>query len=82
MLSTKSANVLTTIAQRADALEARADQAGAVDGHIYICTDDQFSGACINYGFRNNQCSNFPTGFQDDISSVGPDQGWVCSLYV
>lgn len=65
--------------QRAEDLEARAAQ---VDGHIYICTDDNFSGSCTNYGFTANQCSNFPSGFQDNISSVGPDKGWVCTLFM
>lgn len=65
--------------QRAEDLEARAAQ---VDGHIYICTDDNFSGSCTNYGFVANQCSNFSSGFQDNISSVGPDKGWVCTLFM
>lgn len=71
--------MLTTTVKRADALEARAAQ---VDGHIFICTDDQFSGECTNYGFVDNVCSNFPGEFQDDISSFGPDQGWICTLFM
>lgn len=56
-------------------LEARAD------GHIYICTNAGFSGSCTNYGFNADTCTNFPPGFQDDISSIGPDSGWVCYAY-
>lgn len=79
VFSSSKPAALTTFVQRADALEARAAQ---VDGHIFICTDDQFSGDCTNYGFVANTCSNFPSEFQDDISSVGPDQGWVCTLFM
>ncbi|KAJ7680185.1 hypothetical protein B0H14DRAFT_3535900 [Mycena olivaceomarginata] len=43
-----------------------------VDGHVFICTDANFSGDCTNYGFFADQCSNFPGEFADDISSSGP----------
>ncbi|THG97890.1 hypothetical protein EW026_g4196 [Hermanssonia centrifuga] len=60
-------------------LEERAAQ---VDGHIFICTDDNYGGDCTNYGFTSGACSNFPSEFQDDISSLGPDSGWFCNLYL
>jgi hypothetical protein len=44
-------------------LEAR------VDGNIFICTDKHFGGDCTNYAFFDDQCSNFPGEFNDDISS-------------
>ncbi|KAJ7680184.1 hypothetical protein B0H14DRAFT_3908229 [Mycena olivaceomarginata] len=52
-----------------------------VDGHVFICTDANFSGDCTNYGFFADQCSNFPGEFADDISSFGPDSGWSCTMY-
>ncbi|KAJ7157282.1 hypothetical protein C8R46DRAFT_1114005 [Mycena filopes] len=52
-----------------------------VDGHVFICTDVDFGGDCTNYGFFNNVCSTFPSEFQDNISSFGPDKGWKCTLY-
>ncbi|KAJ7814692.1 hypothetical protein B0H14DRAFT_2603966 [Mycena olivaceomarginata] len=55
--------------------------AALVDGHVYICTDANFGGDCTDYGFTNNVCSNLPSEFQDDISSFGPDAGWVCAFY-
>ena len=53
-----------------------------VDGDIFICTDANWSGDCTTYGFFSGVCSNFPPEFQDDISSVGPNPGWSCNLYV
>ncbi|KAJ7801719.1 hypothetical protein B0H14DRAFT_2615063 [Mycena olivaceomarginata] len=44
-------------------------------------TDANFGGDCTDYGFTNNVCSNLPSEFQDDISSFGPDAGWVCAFY-
>ncbi|KAJ7157286.1 hypothetical protein C8R46DRAFT_1040322 [Mycena filopes] len=52
-----------------------------VDGHIFLCTDVNFGGDCVNWGFFDNVCSTFPSEFQDDISSFGPDKGWICTLY-
>lgn len=53
-----------------------------VDGHILLCTDYDFAGECVSYGFFNNGCSDFPWGLESDISSVAPDQGWICTLYM
>lgn len=57
-------------------------RAADVDGHIYICTDANWDGDCDDYGFTDGACSNFPSEYQDDISSIGPDSGWLCTLYV
>ncbi|KAJ7853454.1 hypothetical protein B0H13DRAFT_2358902 [Mycena leptocephala] len=65
---------LTINAAQENVLEAR------VDGHVFICTDVNFSGDCTNYGFFADLCSSFPGEFSDDISSFGPDAGW-CTLY-
>ncbi|OBZ73474.1 hypothetical protein A0H81_06641 [Grifola frondosa] len=71
--------MLASFVLAAPTIEEREAQ---VDGYIYICTDANWSGDCDNYGFINGQCSNFPSTFQNDISSVGPDPGWVCILSV
>ncbi|KAF8886539.1 hypothetical protein BD779DRAFT_1673167 [Infundibulicybe gibba] len=60
--------------------EASTDSA-LVDGHLFVCTDANFAGACTNLGFFRGSCSNMPSGFQDNISSWGPDAGWVCITY-
>ncbi|KAJ8087552.1 hypothetical protein PM082_006383 [Marasmius tenuissimus] len=53
----------------------------AVDGSLFVCSDANFSGQCANLGFFRGQCSNMPSGFQDNISSFGPDAGWECTTY-
>ncbi|THG97022.1 hypothetical protein EW026_g4914 [Hermanssonia centrifuga] len=57
-------------------------RAAEVDGDIFACTDANWAGQCENLGFFNGQCENFPADLQDDISSIGPDAGWVCVLYM
>ncbi|KAJ3559900.1 hypothetical protein NM688_g52 [Phlebia brevispora] len=63
-------------------LEAREEDAATFDGHLFVCTDDGFSGSCLNIGFYSQVCQNFPDGYNDQISSVGPDQGWNCELFI
>ncbi|KAF7363011.1 Short chain dehydrogenase [Mycena venus] len=70
-----AAIVALTASAAPAALEAQ------VDGHVFICTDANFSGDCTNYGFFDDQCSNFPDEFNDDISSFRPDAGWSCTMY-
>ena len=57
------------------------DQARS-DGNIYVCTDWNWGGSCTVVGFNNGQCTNFPSGWQDNISSIGPDGGWTCQVFV
>ncbi|KAF8989491.1 hypothetical protein BDQ17DRAFT_1434423 [Cyathus striatus] len=57
------------------------ERAAEVDGTLYVCTDNNWGGACTNLGFFNNQCSNMPSGYNDDISSFGPSAGWECTTY-
>ncbi|KAJ7643188.1 hypothetical protein B0H17DRAFT_1148627 [Mycena rosella] len=52
------------------------------DGNVYLCTDANFAGDCTNYGFFDSQCSNLPGEFSDDISSFGPDAGWLCTINI
>jgi hypothetical protein len=52
------------------------------DAYVYICTDANFGGACVNYGISINVCSNLPAAFNDDISSLGPDNGLQCIFYL
>ncbi|EKM53241.1 uncharacterized protein PHACADRAFT_197663 [Phanerochaete carnosa HHB-10118-sp] len=37
---------------------------------------------CENIGFYNGLCGSSPTEIQDDTSSVGPQKGWDCFLFV
>ncbi|EKM53242.1 uncharacterized protein PHACADRAFT_259456 [Phanerochaete carnosa HHB-10118-sp] len=53
----------------------------AMDDYLYVCTDVDWSGICQNLGFFAGECYNFPAEFQEDISSIGPPQGWECVIY-
>lgn len=70
-------------------------------GHLFVCTDAYFKGACENLQFTNGVCSknsldcdpcitielaeieidNLFGTFQDSISSAGPDQGFICTVW-
>ncbi|KAJ6592870.1 hypothetical protein B0H19DRAFT_1245680 [Mycena capillaripes] len=41
-------------------------------GNVFVCTDVQFTGSCAVFHGASGQCINFPSAFNDDISSVGP----------
>jgi hypothetical protein len=56
-------------------------RAAAVDGHLFVCTDDNFTGDCANFAFNVDECINFNSPFQDSISSFGPDAGFICITY-
>ncbi|OAL03071.1 hypothetical protein IQ06DRAFT_367646 [Phaeosphaeriaceae sp. SRC1lsM3a] len=49
-------------------------------GHLFVCTDSNFGGACQNLQFTTGQCLNLAAPFQDSISSAGPDAGFTCSV--
>ena len=51
-------------------------------GSIFVCTDYNWGGLCDHFAFQNGVCANFPADLNDQISSVGPDAGWTCNLYV
>ncbi|KAF5312902.1 hypothetical protein D9619_003753 [Psilocybe cf. subviscida] len=52
-----------------------------VDGHLFVCTDNNFTGVCANIAFNVDQCINLVSPFQDTISSFGPDNGFLCITY-
>ena len=52
------------------------------DGNVFFCTDANFSGACLLFAITNGVCFNVPNGFNDDISSFGPDAGIGCRLFM
>ncbi|KAF8180634.1 hypothetical protein BJ912DRAFT_1062414 [Pholiota molesta] len=56
-------------------------RAAEVDGHLFVCTDDNFTGDCANFAFNVDECINFNSPFQDSISSFGPDAGFICITY-
>ncbi|EKM48773.1 uncharacterized protein PHACADRAFT_214668 [Phanerochaete carnosa HHB-10118-sp] len=60
-------------------VQARAADAG---GNLFVCADANWQGSCTNIGFGASQCVVFPSGFQNDVSAIGPPSGWVCDAYV
>jgi hypothetical protein len=52
------------------------------NAHVFICTDYNYGGACTNYGVTKGQCSNLPSAYNDNISSLGPDNGLTCTFYL
>ncbi|KAF8989492.1 hypothetical protein BDQ17DRAFT_1434424 [Cyathus striatus] len=57
------------------------DRAAEVDGTLFVCTDNNWSGACTTLGFYVDQCNDMPSNYQDNISSFGPSAGWECTVY-
>ncbi|KAF8998683.1 hypothetical protein BDQ17DRAFT_1428284 [Cyathus striatus] len=54
------------------------NRAADVDGNLYVCTDANWGGECT---LTSDECNNMISGFQDNISSFGPDVGWECTTY-
>ncbi|KAJ6503062.1 hypothetical protein DFH09DRAFT_1146143 [Mycena vulgaris] len=51
-------------------------------GTVFVCDDGDFKGHCIKVRGANGTCVNFPTAFNDVVSSLGPDPGQVCFFFV
>ncbi|OHE92128.1 hypothetical protein CORC01_12583 [Colletotrichum orchidophilum] len=49
--------------------------------HLYICSDANFSGRCQNLDSNTGQCYNLGNGFNDVVSSLGPDAGTSCTIW-
>ncbi|KAK1624683.1 hypothetical protein BDP81DRAFT_398319 [Colletotrichum phormii] len=49
--------------------------------HLYICSDANFSGRCQNLESNTGQCYNLYNGFNDVVSSLGPDAGTSCTIW-
>jgi hypothetical protein len=50
-------------------------------GNVYFCVDNGFKGACKVFAVDDNVCNHVPSGFENNISSFGPDRGIACTLY-
>ncbi|PPQ81622.1 hypothetical protein CVT25_013597 [Psilocybe cyanescens] len=55
--------------------------AALADGHLFVCANAIFAQPCNNFEFTINQCINFSSPYDNSISSVGPDSGFVCIVY-
>ncbi|CAG8970738.1 hypothetical protein HYALB_00001520 [Hymenoscyphus albidus] len=65
--------VITT---REEGLQKRA-------GGLYACNAPNFSNSegCVLLHPVIGQCSSFPNGFIDRVSSIGPDSDLICTLF-
>ncbi|CCO31540.1 hypothetical protein RSOLAG1IB_10787 [Rhizoctonia solani AG-1 IB] len=54
----------------------------AISGGVYFCTDADFKGQCLFVAsFKEDQCVNFGSEFNDKVTSFGPDKGLACLLW-
>ncbi|KAI4126985.1 MAG: hypothetical protein LQ338_003440 [Usnochroma carphineum] len=49
--------------------------------HLYVCTDYDFHGRCENLESTKQGCYTLFNGFDNEITSLGPDQGTTCTIY-
>ncbi|KAH9481026.1 hypothetical protein JR316_0005545 [Psilocybe cubensis] len=56
--------------------------AALADGNLFVCINPNFGEPCTVFPFTVGQCINFPAPFNDAISSVAPDPGFICTLFV
>ncbi|KAK2049996.1 hypothetical protein LZ31DRAFT_548814 [Colletotrichum somersetense] len=49
--------------------------------HLYICADANFSGRCENLQSTTGQCYNLQNGWNDVVTSLGPDAGTSCTIW-
>ncbi|CAG8978175.1 hypothetical protein HYALB_00011491 [Hymenoscyphus albidus] len=49
--------------------------------HLYYCQNAGFVQPCDNFEARTGTCYNFINGWNDVVSSAGPDAGTTCTLY-
>lgn len=54
----------------------------AVDGHLFVCTDINFTGTCASLAFVNGVCNNLPPAWTNSISSLGAEPGWLCTFWM
>ncbi|KAL8665201.1 MAG: hypothetical protein Q9202_002423 [Teloschistes flavicans] len=49
--------------------------------HLYVCIDINFGGSCRNLDTTRQACYDFINGFDNSISSLGPDPGTNCEIW-
>ncbi|KAL8672883.1 MAG: hypothetical protein Q9224_007548 [Gallowayella concinna] len=49
--------------------------------HLYVCIDKGFSDRCRNLESGTNGCYDLGNGFNNAISSLGPDTETTCTIY-
>jgi hypothetical protein len=49
---------------------------------VYLCNDRDFTGYCVDIESPPGVCVPLGDDLNDQVSSVGPDQGSFCYFYV
>jgi hypothetical protein len=49
---------------------------------VYLCNDRDFTGYCVDIKSPSGVCVPLGDDLNDQLSSVGPDQGSFCYFYV
>lgn len=55
--------------------------AASTKTNIYVCTDKNWAGTCMNIAVTPGKCYNMPATFDRNVSSTGPDEGTFCTLH-
>ncbi|KAK5657188.1 hypothetical protein OQA88_3246 [Cercophora sp. LCS_1] len=61
-------------------IAARSNVARAIT-HLFVCDSLNFNGRCENLETETGRCYNLFNGWNDVISSLGPDRGTTCTIY-
>jgi hypothetical protein len=49
---------------------------------VYLCNDRDFTGYCKSISAPSGTCVPLASDFNDKLSSVGPDKGFLCYFFV
>ncbi|KAI0811783.1 hypothetical protein GGR55DRAFT_641775 [Xylaria sp. FL0064] len=69
---------------RADGATAPVDDTEVHDTaitHVYVCQNAPWVAPCSNEAVNTGVCYNFINGYDNSISSIGPDVGTTCTIY-
>lgn len=80
MRLTNTSSVLLSFAAIASATSDLSPRADAKT-NLYVCTDANWAGTCMNIAVTPGKCYNMPTAFDKNVSSTGPDEGTFCTLH-
>ena len=74
------------LAPVADFTQAEArDNSDSIDARVFICTDANWHSQCDNLSVHNSWSTTtgaqLPSDFVSDISSIEPNELWVCVFY-
>ncbi|KAK7023304.1 hypothetical protein R3P38DRAFT_3537792 [Favolaschia claudopus] len=66
----------------ANATDSTHELVSRTPGTVFACVNAGFAPPCGVFHGNSGQCVNFPSPFNDDITSVGPDPGQDCFFFI